>query len=140
MPPPPPTAPTIGRDGEGEEAAGDTFYTSLLSIARAVDAKILLMEVAGTAQARRVVEMVSATEDAKHGERGWEGVEIWHDDLHGTGGEGEGSIETEARDWKEMETGNTHEKQRLRVRDVGTGHARAVLCFRGEGGKWLGRA
>lgn len=126
--------PPSGGKGGGDGNKGDTFYPALLSLARYVGANILLMEVGGTAQAGRVVEMARAMEG---GEKGWEGVEVWCDELGGRGFTGEDS-----REWRES-IGRKKDKARrdgkkTPVRQVGTGYARAVVCFRGEGAEWLG--
>jgi len=124
--------PLGGKWKEGDK--GDTFYNALLSFAHDVSARILLMEVAGTAQAGRVVDMAIAA--TRNGDKSWEGIEVWHDELYGMNMSAENSMERRgARD------GNKDGKKNIRVRHVGTGHARAIMCFRGEGGgHWLSRS
>ena len=105
----------------GEEEGGDTFYPRLLEIADAVGAKVLMFEVGGMAQARRVAGMV--------GGRGWGegggGVEIWRDwvGFEGGGVEGEEVLDV-----------GLGGKDMVRVR--GRGNGRGVFAWRG-GGKGL---
>lgn len=104
--------------GEAEADAGDTFYPRLLEIAEQISARVLLVEVADMEQACRVVAMV--------GEKGrgiWEGCEIWRD--WPAGGDREGDVEV-------VEVGG----EEIRVR--GEGNGRAVLAWRGGGGRMLG--
>ncbi|MCJ1247855.1 hypothetical protein MMC30_005070 [Trapelia coarctata] len=121
--------------GDSNSNKGDTFYTALLSLARDVGARILLMEVAGTAQAGRVVDMALSTKDARKRDSDWGGVEVWHDELHTPG---ESSTERRGLRDGNGKNGSGNGKKDIPVRQVGTGHARAVVCYRGEGGKWLG--
>lgn len=126
--------PELRGKGGGDGNKGDTFYPALISLARYVGAKVLLMEVGGTAQARRVVEMVLATGD---GAKAWEGVEVWCDGLGDRGFAVEDStMEREGGD-ADGNDGDGNGKK-LSVRKMGTGHGRAVVCFRSEGAKWFG--
>ena len=59
-------------DGESDTAVGDAFYPRLLEIARQVEARCLVMEVADMAQARRV-----ASRAVRLG--WWTTCEIWRD-------------------------------------------------------------
>lgn len=78
---------------------------------------MVLLEVGDLAQARRVVRLVVGT-------RGWDGVEVWRDEPGAEVEEGgEEVVVVEARE--------------VRVR--GRGEERSVVCWRGEGGRWLGR-
>ena len=126
MPPPPPKY-TRARDPSGINAesiegataraidAGDVFYPQLLATAKAVNAKIALFEVADLAQAERVMSMVWRS-------GGWDGGDIWRDWLGGRSGEEE-FVLIEGK----------------RVGVVGEGNGRAVVCWRGGAGRWIGR-
>lgn len=103
--------PDVGGDGSVHEA-GDGFYPRLLEIAWGVGARVVLVEVADMAQAVRVAGMAG----------GWEGCEIWRDWVDGGGG-AEEVADVDGR----------------RVRVVGEGNGRAVVCWRGGGGGWIGR-
>lgn len=126
--------PELRGKGGGDGNKGDTFYPALISFARYVGAKVLLMEVGGTEQARRVVETVLATGD---GERAWEGVEVWCDGLGDSGFTVEDSTMDREGEDADGNDGDVNGKK-LSVRKMGTGHGRAVVCFRGEGAKWFG--
>ena len=93
---------------------GDTFYPRLLAIAGKVQAKLLLMEVADLAQARRVAGMVLKDER-------WLMCEIW-------------------RDWPTQADSKAEvivlHGRAVRVR--GEGHARAVFAWTASGGKLIG--
>ena len=97
---------------------GDVFYPRLLEIAEGVGARVMLVEVADMAQAVRVAGMME-------GKGGWEGCEIWRDWVD-EGRENEDEDEVVGVNGKEV-----------RVR--GEGNGRAVLCWRGAGGRWIGR-
>ncbi|MCJ1393041.1 hypothetical protein MMC18_005913 [Xylographa bjoerkii] len=101
------------------DVAGDTFYKPLGRLARKGQAKIMVLEVAGTEQAMRVVEGIVEEADEY-----WDGCEVWHDDWHGRRRE-EGSPE------RANAAGGSG------VRHLGAGHGRAVVCWRGEGREWL---
>lgn len=98
---------------------GDTFYPRLLSIAVRVKAKIVLLETADLDQATRVASLVVQSSL-------WDGVEIWRDwPDQGNGPAGE-----------PLETVQLHG---MTVPIRGEGNGRAVLCWRGQGGNWIGR-
>ncbi|KAH7073834.1 S-adenosyl-L-methionine-dependent methyltransferase [Paraphoma chrysanthemicola] len=90
---------------------GDMFYPRLLKIARDVQAKIVLLEIADMPQALRVAQRAL--------ELGiFDGIEIWREDPSA-----HPSAVTEQNDF--------------RVR--GDGNARSVICWRGLGTVWLGK-
>lgn len=107
------------REAKAETDAGDVFYPRLLEIAERVSARVFLVEVADMEQARRVVAMVG-----EKGRGGWEGCEVWRDWPDGSDGEGNGEV---------VEVGG----REVRVR--GEGNGRAVLAWRGGGGRMLGK-
>jgi methylase of polypeptide subunit release factors len=92
---------------------GDAFYPKLFDIARLVNSKVVLFEVADMDQACRVAAMAD-----KH----WATVEIWRDDPGATVGETE---------YADVEHG---ERQRVRVR--GKGNGRFVVAYTTEGRRW----
>lgn len=61
------------RDGS-DEVVGDAFYPRIVSLARGMKAKMLVMEVGNMQQARRVVEMVGMS-------GAWDRIEIWKDGV-----------------------------------------------------------
>ena len=92
-------------------AIGDAFYPRLLQIAKQVNAKLLLMEVADMEQAKRAVALAM---ESGH----WDRYEIW-------------------RDWPERN--GTLEKETLKIQSrsvtvVGEGHGRAVVFSKVERG------
>ena len=89
---------------------GDGFYPRLLEIARDVEAKVVLLEVADMEQALRVAQHARNLDI-------FDGVEIWREQPDATGDTG-------------TEEGFTV---------VGQGNARSVLCWRGQGTSWLGK-
>jgi hypothetical protein len=91
---------------------GDSFYPRLLQIARDVEAKIVLLEVADLEQAHRVVRFARALDI-------FDGMEIWREDPFAS------SDASTAEDGVPL---------------VGKGNARSVLCWRGAGSSWLGKA
>ena len=97
-----------------DAAVGDAFYPRILDMAGTVEAKILLVEVADLAQARRVGSMV--LKDAR-----WVGCEIW-------------------RDWPDaMNTkADVTMVDEKAVRVKGKGHGRAVLAWTARGGGLIG--
>ena len=113
VPPPSPSS-SLGMKFEG----GDVFYPRLLSIADKVNAKLVLMEVADMTQAVRVAVMVRR-------KMVWEGCEIWRD---WTGLKKMGHLS----EWVEVDGKTTAV--------IGGGNGRVVVCWRGQGGKWKGRA
>jgi methylase of polypeptide subunit release factors len=90
---------------------GDMFYPRLLEIARDVEAKIVLLEVADLEQAYRVVRRARALDI-------FDGMEIWREDplVPSDASMGEDDVPL-----------------------VGKGNARSVLCWRGAGSAWLGK-
>jgi hypothetical protein len=99
---------TIRRD---DTQQGDMFYPHLLEVARDVEAKIVLLEVADLEQAHRVARRARSLEI-------FDGIEIWKDDP---------SASSDA---------STEEDE---FSLVGKGNARSVLCWRGAGSAWLGK-
>lgn len=112
----PPAMP--GVDGLGPGGAGDVFYPRVLEIAEGVGAKVVVVEVADMGQAGRVAGMVGR-------KGGWDGCEVWRDWV--CGGRGE-------EDASEVADGDGR-----RVRVIGSGNGRVVVCWRGGGGSWIGR-
>lgn len=89
---------------------GDRFYPQLLNIADATEAKVVVLEVSGQAQAARVASMALNTGK-------WDHVEIWRDEP--------GAHASAVR------------YDRFKIR--GQGNFRSVLCLRGETTRaWLG--
>ena len=95
------------------DSLGDTFYPRLLELANETCAKIAAFEVSDEHQALRVTELAKE-------QRLWDGIEVWRDVL-GMGVEGGGLVEYRGE---------------IPVR--GSGHGRVVVCWRGDGGRWLG--
>ncbi|KAF2128811.1 S-adenosyl-L-methionine-dependent methyltransferase [Dothidotthia symphoricarpi CBS 119687] len=96
--------------GYSDTQQGDLFYPRLLEIARDVQAKIVLLEVADLNQALRVAQYARDLYI-------FDGVEIWRE---------EPSCSSDSTD----ENGFSI---------FGQGNARSVLCWRGEGTNWLGK-
>jgi methylase of polypeptide subunit release factors len=92
---------------------GDAFYPKLFDIARLVNSKVVLFEVADMEQACRVAAMAD-----KH----WASVEIWRDDPGANVGETE---------YADVGHGD---RQRVRVR--GQGNGRSVVAYTTEGSRW----
>jgi methylase of polypeptide subunit release factors len=92
---------------------GDAFYPKLYDIAKAVNSKVVLFEVADMEQACRVAAMAD-----EH----WATVEIWRDDPGATVGE------TGYADVGHVD------RQRIRVR--GHGNGRSVVAYTAEGSQW----
>ena len=107
----PPASATDSTDAE----QGDRFFPRLLAIAKDVEAKIVLFEVADVEQAMRVARMA--------GDLGsFDGIEIWRDQPdHGRDNYTTESVETD-------------------IPVIGSGNARSVLCWRGAGTAWLGKS
>ena len=101
---------------------GDIFYHPLLMLAERVDAKIVVLEIADSAQADRVLQLVRNTTG-----RFWDGDELWHDDIEASNYEG---IATDS---------NREDRSFFRCSRLGSRNARAVVCWRREGRNWLGR-
>jgi methylase of polypeptide subunit release factors len=93
---------------------GDAFYPELYRIAKSVNSKVVLFEVADLEQACRVAAMAD-----KH----WAIVEIWRDDP--------GASVCEA-EYAELRHGNRH---KVRVR--GQGNGRSVVAYTTEGSQWF---
>ncbi|KAF2203672.1 hypothetical protein GQ43DRAFT_447247 [Delitschia confertaspora ATCC 74209] len=122
-PKPKPAGSTVGKDTDDEQA--DLFYPVLLDLADRTGAKICLFEVADLAQASRVVRLVR--ERGTGLGRGWDRVEVWRDEP-GLPSEPEEVMEREEK-----------EKDEASIETVGRGNGRAVVCWRGAGGLWLGK-
>ncbi|KAL1795683.1 hypothetical protein ACET3X_005907 [Alternaria dauci] len=90
---------------------GDAFYPRLLEIARDVEAKVVLLEVADLEQALRVAQHARSLDI-------FDGVEIWREQPDASG--------------------DAATDQGFAV--VGQGNARSVLCWRGRGTNWLGKS
>ena len=91
---------------------GDMFYPRLLTIANEVEAKIVLLEVADLEQALRVAQLARKMEV-------FDGIEIWRD---------------------EPDASPDHPTSEGGFDVRGEGNARSVICWRGAGGSWLGKA
>ncbi|CAO2648351.1 Nn.00g076180.m01.CDS01 [Neocucurbitaria sp. VM-36] len=91
---------------------GDQFYPRLLTIARDVEAKIVLLEIADLEQALRVARCAQDLDI-------FDGVEIWRDQPNA------------------MTQDSTNDNE---IQLVGQGNARSVICWRGAGASWLGKA
>ncbi|KAF3000844.1 hypothetical protein E8E13_007070 [Curvularia kusanoi] len=90
---------------------GDMFYPRLLKLAEELEVKIVLLEVADLPQALRVSRLAREADV-------FDGIEIWRDDP------------------KSAPNQSTNEDGF----DVfGSGNARSVVCWRGQGGAWLGK-
>ena len=97
---------------------GDTFYPALLKIGQRTKCKILVMEVADRAQALRVTYLAKEN-------KWWDEIEIWCDDM-----------EVWERD---MQQSSSLVNDAYDFKEYGKGNARAVVCWKDKGGKWLGR-
>jgi hypothetical protein len=87
---------------------GDRFYPRLLNIARDIEAKVVLLEVADLDQAIRVAQRAQSLDI-------FDGIEIWRDQPDRT------EFSTVEND----------------IPVIGEGNARSVLCYRGLGTSWL---
>lgn len=112
----PPLQSTGGVGLRGEET-GDVFYSHILRIARRQQAKIVVMEVADSEQAWRVIGIVQEIERMEEEGFRWDVKEIWCDEIDVLGmdrssgtGQGEGGIGV-----------------------LGSGHGRAVVLAYGWG-------
>ena len=103
-----------GRHHRDNVDCGDAFYPRLLEIARIVDAKIVLFEVADMDQAQRVASMAV-------NQGIWSAVEIWKDDPRPS-------------ETSEVQDDSVHVPG---VRVIGSGNGRSVFAWRGEAGSWL---
>lgn len=90
---------------------GDMFYPHLLQIARDVEAKVVLLEVADMEQALRVAST------ARHLHL-FDGIEIWKEDP--------------------TAASTVMTKDEFDI--IGEGNARSVVCWRGRGTSWLGKS
>jgi HemK-like putative methylase len=99
--------------GQDDIQQGDMFYPRLLDIARDVEAKVVLLEVADLEQAHRIAQRAHELDI-------FDGVEIWREDPS-----------SPAEDSPAEEHG---------FKTIGQGNARSVLCWRGLGSSWLGKA
>lgn len=94
-----------------ENDMGDVFYPRLLEIAKELEAKIVMFEVADLGQAQRVAQMAI--------QQGiWSTVEIWRDQPSEDG-----------------EPGDESGLPGVAIR--GLGHGRSVFAWRGEATQWL---
>ncbi|OSS47898.1 hypothetical protein B5807_06626 [Epicoccum nigrum] len=91
---------------------GDLFYPRLLEFAKELETKIVLLEIANLPQALRVAQLAKETNL-------FDGIEIWRDDPKST------PSESTTEDGFNV---------------LGTGNARSVVCWRGQGGHWLGKS
>lgn len=98
-------------DGQSNTEQGDLFYQRLFKIARDVEAKIVLLEVADLDQAQRVAQRAVDLDI-------FDGVEIWRESPNAI-------------------TDPSSESSKFPV--VGQGNGRSVLCWRGAGTSWLGK-
>ncbi|KAI9669839.1 MAG: hypothetical protein M1817_004580 [Caeruleum heppii] len=106
----PPTSPSHNPSRPLLADGGDFFYPALLSLASRVKAKVLLLEVADLAQAKRVAALAQER-------RYWVGMEIW-------------------RDWPSERSGDDEETVEVggeRIAVKGQGNGRAVFCWTEEG-------
>jgi 16S rRNA G966 N2-methylase RsmD len=93
-----------------DDPQGDLFYPRLLEIARDVEAKVVLLEVADIEQALRIAHSARQLDI-------FDGIEIWREQPNTS------TIPVVEDDFAV----------------VGEGNARSVLCWRGPGTSWLGR-
>lgn len=100
--------------GKTHVEQGDAFYQPLLTTARHVEAKIVLLEIADMDQALRVARLARKMNI-------FDGIEIWRDEPDGNSKDA--PIPDPAGEFP----------------TVGQGNARSVLCWRGAGTKWLGK-
>lgn len=104
-------ATTASTTKETDAQQADSFYPALLSHAQTLSVKICMFEIGDLEQARRVARLVK--------ESGvWDGVQIWRDEPGLTADDGVEEVD-----------GTTV---------LGRGNIRAVVCWRGKGGEWLG--
>jgi hypothetical protein len=96
---------------QDDNQQGDMFYPRLLDIARDVEAKIVLLEVADIDQARRVAQHAREFDI-------FDGIEIWREDPASSTGDDSEDVDFPT---------------------VGQGNARNVLCWRGSGSIWLNK-
>jgi len=111
---PPPPAPIKGK----RVVAADVFYPHLLSVADKVNAKVIMFEVDGLNQARRVAKLL----EKRTCSPAWTNIEIWKDQPTLGGYAGHVLV-------------NDPHVDRTNVR--GNGRARSVFACRGVGEEWL---
>lgn len=92
---------------------GDRFYPRLLDIAKEIEARVVLLEVADMDQAMRVAQ---AAKDIGI----FDGVEIWREHPGAP-----------------SDAGSNDSCHGFKV--IGEGNGRSVLCYRGIGASWLGK-
>lgn len=109
--------PTLGKGGTATNDA-DLFYNPILQVARQLDSRILLLEVADLPQAERVALLMTQQDR-------WDGIEIWRDDPRD-------SAKSSA---SELLLNDSTSAVTIRV--LGEGEARSVLAYRGRGRQWL---
>lgn len=90
----------------------DAFYSRLLDIARGVEVEIVLLEVADLEQAHRVAQRARELDI-------FDGIEIWRENPGASTPSPSGATSFAI---------------------VGEGNGRSVLCWRGAGSSWLGKA
>jgi methylase of polypeptide subunit release factors len=100
--------------GTSDVEQGDAFYPRLLAIANEVKVQLCLFEVADLDQAVRVAHMVRDSGS-------WDGVEIW-------------------RDCPELADEPDEDCLHDGFEVIGQGNGRSVVCWRGRGSEWIGRA
>lgn len=100
--------------GISDVEQGDAFYPRLLKIANEVEVQLCLFEVADLDQAIRVAHMVRDSGS-------WDGVEIW-------------------RDCPELADESDEDCLHDGFEVIGQGNGRSVVCWRGRGSEWIGRA
>ncbi|EMD87661.1 hypothetical protein COCC4DRAFT_71063 [Bipolaris maydis ATCC 48331] len=98
------------KDKQTDTQQGDMFYPRLLNVARDVEAKVVLLEVADIEQALRVARVARDLEI-------FDGIEIWREDPNAP----------------------TTETSKDGFDIIGQGNARTVLCWQGQGACWLGK-
>ena len=101
---------------------GDIFYEPLLMLAERVNAKVVVLEIADSTQADRVLQLVRNSTS-----RFWDGHDLWYDDIEASIYEGRAMDNNQG-------DGSSFRNSRL-----GPRNARAVVCWRQEGRNWLGR-
>lgn len=114
-----------GAAATSDTEQGDQFYLRLLEHALSVEAKITLFEVADLEQALRVARMARSLKE-RDGNRilSFDGIEIWRD-------------QPDQPTQTELSSDPASESE---FPIIGTGNIRSVLCWRAEGGRWLGKS
>ncbi|KAF2727911.1 S-adenosyl-L-methionine-dependent methyltransferase [Polyplosphaeria fusca] len=98
--------------GQDDTQQGDAFYQRLITVARDVEARVVLLEVADVDQAVRVARMAKDMQM-------FDGIEIWRDEPD------------------QCSDQEPTEQDGFAI--VGRGNGRSVLCWRERGGLWLGK-